>query len=420
MASCAQDDVTSSGVTGGVDFDTNKINFLTNTTRATTQLLTNLEDDLAGFIVYSTILDSDGDEAWSLAGDNNYVNGGTGTWSWSDSDADEVEWPTDATSYPVNFYAVYYPSTMTGVELTAASDLSETDVVPVSVGVTIAEPASQEDLLAAYASTSTKPADGKLSLAFDHVLTKVDFGVYIGLNKKIYLNGFSFVNLDEDADYDVGGSAWSNNNDSYTAAYPLTDYSAINGVEGTSTTETTATSLTILTDDSDPYSLMLIPQSATAWDISEWVSLNSYTDAEDKDIEDPTDTYVEILYRISDDTAEDGTFVDYIGFEDASDHPDFATLGSDDLAGDPLYVKVGYPVSTSWTKGKSYTYNIKLGTADASNGYLLDDVYYDENGDPTDLPIIPSKTIGDPVSDGLINFDVEVGDWDPVDAETLN
>ncbi len=417
MASCAKDGATTDVASAVVGIDTDEINFLTNTTRATTTLLSNLEGDAAGFVVYSTIMDGNSNKVWSLDGTNNYVNANSGVWKWTDATANETKWPTDATSYPVDFYAVYYPSA-TGVTLPASTDLNSANVGSVDMGLVISAPNTQQDILSATGTAITKPSDGKLSLVFDHVLSKVDFGFFIGQDKKVYVNSMVFANLDDEATYGVEDESWNGNNDDYSAVYPLTDFSAIDNLEGTATTETTATSITTM--GTTPASLMLLPQSTTPWDITSWVALNQYTTPATKNIQDPTDTYLQLLYRATDDSAVDGTFVDYIGFADASDHPDFATLGTANLNGKPLFVKVGYPVGTTWESGKNYTYNIKIGTADASNGYLLDDVYYDENGDPTKLPIIPGKEIGDPVSSGNIDFEITVGEWDPVTAETLN
>ncbi len=61
--------------------------------------------------------------------------------------------------------------------------------------------------------------------------------------------------------------------------------------------------------------------------------------------------------------------------------------------------------------GKAYTYNIALGQFNTSGGYILDNRYYDDKGNPTVLTI-DGKNPGDAVLGGEINFHVTVGEWD--------
>ena len=92
------------------------------------------------------------------------------------------------------------------------------------------------------------------------------------------------------------------------------------------------------------------------------------------------------------------------------------TGGSLPYGNRPFYVRVGFPLEVNWVPGKGYTYNICLGTADSTNGYYVDDSYYDEDGFYTGVPIIGADgnpvEKGDPVMDGTINFLVKVTEWD--------
>ncbi len=389
VTSCTKEEA-SVGTVSQSQGNTDVINFTTNTSRAETMDLSDLMSDASGFEVFATQADS---ESWLINSDYYQYSTTTGEWSWK---TEEHAWPTDTDDYPITFYSVY-ASDLSDVTLSAATDLSTT--TPLTASIAIAEPTNQIDLLATATSTSTKPSDGKLSISFDHVLSKIDFGVIIGSEKKVYLAAFELNNLEDEGDYDLKAGTWDVTSTSSDASYPLTDFTPVNGVTGD---ETTAISFT---NTSDEYSLMLLPQTTTTWDVSSWDGTTSIVD-----------THIEMNYRATydTDTTSGESYEDFIGYTYAQDHPDYDSTNSEHTKyyNKALFVKVGYPLSSTWSLGKNYTYNIKIGTEDATNGYLLDDVYYDEDGDETPFDVDLDKEIGDPLSDGNIHFNVSVGDWD--------
>ncbi|MFI3282276.1 MAG: fimbrillin family protein [Rikenellaceae bacterium] len=370
------------------------INLVANTTRAQTMELSDLMGDTTGFVVYATYTDTSSD-AWLIEGDSYIYDDTTSEWGWSDVD---YAWPTDTDKYPVVFYSVY-ANDMDGVTTTPATELSTT--TPLTASIVIAAPDSQIDLLATATSTETKPSSGKLAITFDHVLSKIDFGIIPGLDKMVYVAAFSLGNLEDEGDYDLQAASWSITSTTGDALYPLSDFSALDNVVGD---ETTATSLTNTASED---SFMLLPQTTTVWDAENWGGV----------IDSISNTYIDMLYRATydSDTSADGeSYIDYIGYTLAQDHPSYDSTNPDhtkyyDMA---LFIRAGYPLSSTWDKMKNYTYNIKIGTEDATNGYLLDDVYYDEDGVETPFEVDLDKEIGDLISDGNIHFDVNVSIWD--------
>ncbi|MFI3302112.1 MAG: hypothetical protein SNH35_05935 [Rikenellaceae bacterium] len=365
---------------------TDVINFTTNTTRAETMELSDILGDETGFEVFATQSNSDGSTTWLINSDYYKYNTTNEEWEWKTSN---YAWPTTTDEFPVTFYAVY-ASDLSGVTTAsaAASDLSKS--TPATVAITIAEPAKQVDLLATATAADSKPLDGKLSICLDHVLTKIDFGIITGSDRKVYLGAFQLNNLEYEGTYDIDASEWAVTSTSGDAEYPLTDFTPVNGEEGN---ESTAISFT---NTEDEYSLMLLPQTTTEWDVENW------------DGTAISETHIEMNFRMTD--ANDSDFfgytyaIDYPGYE--SDNPEHI-----EYAEEALYLKVGYPLSTTWASDYNYTYNIKLGTEFATNGYLLDDYYYDEEGEKTPFPIEIDKEIGEPLSDGNIHFDVSVCGW---------
>ncbi len=390
MSSCTKEE-TAVNNTSLIATSTDVINFTTNTTRAETMELSDIVNDDTGFEVFATQINTDGNTAWLINSDYYKYNDTYEEWEWTTSD---YAWPTTTDEYPVTFYAVYAPDLSSVTTASAASsDLST--LTPATVAITIAEPADQVDLLATVTAADSKPLDGKLSMCLDHVLTKIDFGVITGDDRKVYLGAFQLNNLEYEGTYDMSAGSWAVTSTSGDAEYPLTDFTPLNGEEGD------GYSAISFTNTEDEYSLMLLPQTTTTWDVANW------------DGSTITDTHIEMNFRM---TYADGT--DFFGYTLGADYPNYESDNSEHTpyAEKALYVKVGYPLSTTWALDYNYTYNIKLGTEFATNGYLLDDYYYDVNDVKTPFPIELDKEIGDPLSDGNIHFDVSVCSWSDDDA----
>lgn len=364
--------------------NSNQINFQSNTSRSSIITLPGLEASTVGFIVYGASGTSSG---WysGIDGTNNYKKSG-GSWMWTIS---SPSWPILPAGYPMSFYA-YFATSYTGLTLTSQTPAS-------FIGTyTIQSEANQVDLLTAKATTTTKPASGNLPLNFKHALSKINFGVIPGLGASVYVQSINMNNLGNMRTYDFIAGNW-------TAVQPLTFTS--NYIYKATTNPATmllgadATELTAMNVIPTHNNLMIMPQTAATWVPASGVAA--------------TNAFMGVIYRLQ--TVSD---LNAVGFAIANSHPNYAGLTPIEqtaLNNKPLFVKVGFPFATPspviWAMGKGYTYNICLGTANSTNGYIVDNRYYDENGNPTTLTI-QGKTQGDPISSGQINFIVSISDWD--------
>lgn len=379
--SCTQDEESSNA-----PLNPNQIGFATNTTRAAVANLAALEASTSGFVTYAA--SGAAPTGWypNIDGLNNYKKTG-GVWGWS---AGSPDWPTTAAGYPMSFYA-YFASSYVGLALPTPTP------TPTSMtGSYIIQPeANQVDFLAAKATALSKPASGMLPLTFNHILSKINFGVIPGSGTTVFLQSIGVNNVGNQRSYNFLSGDW-------TIAQP-TAFTSNYSYKNTTTPATTLVGIDpteVIAQNVVPSTpnLMLMPQTATTWTPVTGVA--------------PANAYMGTIYRLQ--TATD---VNAVGYASANSHPNYSSQNSTiqaTLNGKPLFVKVGFPFAPStmaWVKGKGYTYNICLGTAGATNGYIVDNFYYDENGLPTTLPII-GKSKGDPISNGKINFIISVTDWD--------
>lgn len=405
---------------GGYDVsDPNVISFSTSTSRAPIYDLQSLMDDGAGFYVYGTVANVAGAWYTNVDGENNYVFSDP-NWGWV---GDNAEWPTVDEAYSMNFYAMYPTKPLSvnpGISL-----LSEIEIA--------ATAATQVDMLAAKATADRKPASGKLSLTFDHILSKVNFGIVPGHDMVPEVLTVAIKNVNDNNTYNYMSKTWGVTTTG-TASYDyyrklidpgepeLAPFSTIGSDTGEETPVPMYTTST--TPTAAAANLMLMPQSmatgtAAAWDLTPG-NLSSQT-------------YIEVIYRITHNS--DGS--NYIGYTIGEDYLDLYgpdngytwgryTNGLGSGTGQyngPLYVKVGFPVTVSWVPGKGYTYNICLGTADSTNGYYITDTYYDNTGTDTGIKIkVPdNQTVipGEPVTSGIINFLVSVTNWDDTNPTVI-
>lgn len=378
--SCTKDEVSSDAKP-----NPNQIGFYTNTTRSSVANLPMLEASASGFVVYAA--SGATPAAWftGIDGTNNYKKA-VGVWGWTGA---APSWPTTTSGYPMNFYA-YFASSYTGFTLTAPTPSAMT-------GTYVIQPeATQVDFLATKSSATSKPASGMLPLTFQHILSKINFGVIPGYGSTVFVQSVGVNNVGNQRSYDFLAGNW-------TAAQPTT-FTAKYAYKATTTPATALTGVDATEAavqnvvPSNGGNLMLMPQTTTTWTPATGVAA--------------ANAYMGVIYRLT--TVADPNAV---GYTVANSHPNYNALTPAEkttLNGKPLFIKVGYPFAPSsmtWDKGKGYTYNICLGTANASNGYIADNFYYDELGVPTTLTII-GKDKGDPISNGKINFIVTVGDWD--------
>lgn len=378
LASCSEDQ--SVGVSPPSNPDA--INFISSTTRAAVADLPALKASTAGFVVYASSPASS--SAWftGIDGTNNYKFS-TPNWVWAGA---TPQWPLVAGNYPMNFYAYFAPS-YTGFipAITPATALKGE--------YTIQPESTQVDFLSAKEIAVSKPASGQLMLTFGHMLSKVNFMIVPGNGVDVHLQSLNINNVGNKRIYDFMTGSWGAQPTALTSGYiykmlakPATK------ITGTDVNELAAKNISPTTAD-----LMLMPQTSAAWTPVSGTA--------------PANAYMGFIYRL-----ETANNVNAVGYKDASAHPNFSGLTPTEqtaLSGKPLFVKAGYafgPSPFTWAPGKAYTYNIQLGTAASMNGYLLDDKYYDENGNPVNLDVI-GKDPGDPVSSGSISFLVNVTNW---------
>ncbi len=345
------------------------IGFTTNTSRAAVATITTLQDDKAGFALYGAMANGEGEWADLMDGNNNYVYT-DGLWGW---EGEAPQWPeVDSEEYSIKFYAIYY---LSGEGVTVTDDSQEV------LAVNYAAPTDgQVDILVANATADARPAGDKLPLVFDHILAKSTFKITTGEGVTIYTQAVGFNNVCSEREYDIYGAKWNSQEDSN-----IDDYSFLNTINPAISSDT---------DDFEGTNgdLMLLPQTTTSWDVSD---------------DSASGAHIYLFYRAK--TSDDDNL---IGYTSAINHPDYNSDTDDYTVA--LFVKVGYPLGTTdfeWEMGNNYIYDINLGTVGATNGYLLDEYYYDADGNVTTFTI-KGKDVGDPVSDGYINFTVSVNAWE--------
>ena len=399
LAGCSYNEMTDENITlpDYIGFNSN-----TTSTRAEVVDLATMKADAAGFAVYAA---PDAGNSWytdydgkSIDGSNNYVFSG-GSWSFVQA----VKWPDNTSSYPLNFYA-FYPASPVGLkqlDKTAPPKLEATYKVP-SAGL-------QEDLLFAKATAKSKPLTGQLPLIFKHSLSRVNFGIIAGEGTMSYIQSIRVENVEDERTYDFINEVWKPQSPAGDGA----KYYYLGTPDGSVISTFTPgfrDEVTVNPIYAPPHNkhLILMPQTSPAWN--------------PQVIKNPSDKktdggYVSVMYRMETGIGTNGIgTVREVGFPKASDHPNFAALGIGVEPTSPLFVKAGFPLPSdagnfTWEIGRSYTYNIGLGTHGSCNGYLLDDHYYDNKGKRTPLPLIGDKQIGDKLQDGVIHVKLEINDW---------
>lgn len=359
-----------------------------------------------GFKVYSTKNSSSTQVEYI----NNVVyKWSTDKWIW---DATAPKWPTKIDEYPMNFYA-YYP-TNDGTDITMT-------ILDKDHEITVKDLAKDQlDYLSSRSGEIvTRPASGSIPLAFKHIMSKVNFKFIVGDDMTAHIQSVRIYHVGGVGTYDFGTQTWTTVptafNKTYAyRTYDVTDRGAADAVAGDGTTAGALTK-------TDGGSLMLMPQAnAPVWDAAAWktAAQNEMADGgwavATSELTAPTNTYIEIVYRLAETTS--GT--DLVGFKDFT--PEVGKPGVGTTQGE-RFVKVAYPLNlnagsngTAWATQKSYTYNIYLGTPDATNGILIDHLYYYADGkrvtDGTNYHEVNSKP-GEDVTPGDISFDVSVDPW---------
>ena len=380
-------------------------------TRASIATLSTMETDANGFTVFATLGSSP--TGWytdvfgsSIDGSNKhkYVSGG---WTF----VPDIYWPVS--DYPITFYALF-PAAPTGL---GAWDYGFSPLklrAPYTVPATAS---AQQDVLAAKLSTASRPATGEESITFNHILTYVDFDVIAGIGTTPQVQSLQLVNIRNNRTYDFIANDWESST-SGNASYTYFGTVVPGGVGGSSSlplwsaaTADESTCNPFYSNTTTPTAanahLMLMPQTAPFWSPVHGSAPTSSSGG-----------YVTIIYRMGTGSGTTGTGTSReVGYVSANQHPDFVP-GS--YAG-PLFVKAGFPLPGSsgdftWQRGVGYAYHVGLGTPNSCNGYILDEYYYNDLGNRTNLKLIEvikeGKRVGDKLQDGEIHLTLGVQKWE--------
>jgi len=369
-------------------------------TRVAITTLPVMQSDPAGFSVYAVSGNRSGwyaDDVGNRIDGSNHYKFSSGKWNFNNA----VKWPTDPADYPMNFYA-HYPAAPTGLGAVSYGQDA------ITATYTIQPAGSQTDLLAAAISTAVRPASGILPLVFNHVLSRINFGVIAGEGVIPYIQAIQIDSVQSVRTYDFKSKSWMDN----ASVNTFFDYF------GHSDGVTSLTPFSPLIRDGSTsnaiYSgvhsnhLMLMPQTSPSWSTQSG---------------NLTGGHIAVIYRMTTGNSTNGAGNQReVGFASASDHPNYAGGYTG-----PLFVKAGFPLPTAaennfiWEPGRSYTYNIGLGTFNSCNGYILDEYYYDETGVRTNLKLVEvlneGKTVGSKLQDGIIHVTLVIDAWTDDDSE---
>jgi len=375
-ASCSKNEVSDIN-----NFDADAIGFELSTgkTRAVVSNLGAIQSDAAGFGVYAT----NGTSA-AMFIENKAYKYDAGEWKWEGQKNTWPKWPADETGFPIHFYA-YYP-------LSSASSLNSALTHEYTIAAT---PAAQTDFLAANRKdVIARPGSSNVNLNFTHILSKIDFAVVKATNVAVELQSIAVNSVGNKRTFNFADLDWLAQPVAWGDKYNFMKAPAVaaNKFEGDDTGG--------VVQGSDG-SLMLMPQDldGRAWEDWKIASLDAKS-------------HIAVVYRVNE--RENGA--DILGYADATKHPDYEEKGNGITGG--LFLKVAYSLDTNWGKSKAYTYSVYLGAPGASGGILIDDMFYDKDGNRTELPVIdpnteepldPEKPIVD--TEKPIGFVVDVEEW---------
>ena len=414
LGGCSKTDVNKSDPSK----DLNAISFTATTTRAAINDLTALQDGTTGgFHVYGS--NNAIANAWHANVSGAEYKYNAPTWEWASTPA---VWPTDPTHYPMSFYG-HHPKTASGFTPTATPPSVAAGSSSLKGAITIqGTGTNQIDFLGATNTTSTKPPTGKLAMVFNHITSKINFGIITGTGVTAYVNKVDINALVNSGTYDYGTATWNLGTSGTAANYDYFSGAGSTAADFSNTLTTLNLKSPIYGTAAHSNHLMLMPQNATPI----WGGTITGVDA-DGNAEGVTGAYIGMLYRLETAIPSD---VDAVGYKvrgNCTTDTDWVAGPENDMYNSstgtyvgPLYVKVGFPIGTTpltWEKGKGYAYNMKLGTTDATGGLYLSKYYYDEDGNNTKIPVKGNPNITDPVAGGNIHFDVDVDAWE-ADTET--
>lgn len=423
LASCAKNEV-SEGVIAPVNSDVIGFNTSTGSTRA----LDNASADAlkSGFTVIGI------DKKKAILFKNPTVDATVSSkfmydatkWKW-EKETDDKKWPSDGMIYPLTFIAAYPllteaemgPWATGGAKYTKAIIIDETRF------------AENYDLLAAHVKAESKPVNGTTTLNFKHLLSKIAFQIVSPTGYKVYIQSVTIKQVAKSGhtyDYEIPTY------DAETVAYTnLANYNHVaitTGVPVVMEGKGDLATMGVVIKSNAVGGMetwKLMPQSLTpAWDKTAFSTaaktFSGTTDAEWSTFlaTNPTimnNAMLEVVYRM-----EDSSGNSIVGWRVGELKSDKVTTIDKNY-----YAKVAYSLDLTqqvntnsldkgWLPAYSYTYQIKLGTPDATNGTVIDPNYKDDNGDDTDKPIDnPTTKPGEDITKtgSYIGFNVIVDEW---------
>lgn len=380
---------------------------------------------------------------------------------WSQTSDASYKW--SEIDYPSNFYSMLH-STATALnsvaekgtaqvfDITAASgaaaaSVAKIEFTPSDAGLTNTH--NQIDLLYAGIQVAALPAAGKATMNFYHALSKVDIYAATELADTIntvYIQDASIKYMDGTAEFDIAASIEENQ---VAEFWTLGDNSGVNygymqHYNSAITPITSAKAVLLATKDEDYGSMMILPQTTVGFDVSQ---TNTVIAAE---IAAGQCSYVEVIYYGTKKDANSntvtfaGAYADdeslVIGFDAVASANERYFVSSADTttisktaydaapdsypnaipypaAGDPLSVKVAFPLTNIFAMGKYYHITLGFGgLVGSTGGYLVESNFYDQSGNKLPLTLNTQYYLpGDPVladADGLIGIAVTLADWE--------
>lgn len=423
FVSCSQNEVTDR-ISAPVNSDVIGFNSSTNGTRGNNNAITSVE---AGFDVIGLNKDrvSLFAQPSGTAIQSRYAWLGS-RWGWA-TETDDKKWPAGAV-YPLTFI----------VPFPIISDAAFGPWAPVPMYVQAinigTDLTANEDMLAAYSRAVSKPASGVVPLLFKHILSNIQFEIVSPADYTIYIQSLTIkdvANSGRTYNYEQElASAYSE--DPQVAYTTLSSYIHMKGnadnkvavIVGAGFDTPATQGIRIKSGNGLPINentWKLMPQqNVTTWAKADFkaaaMHFSGKTDAswaaflaEIGNVSILSGAQLELVYRMVDKTGKS-----VVGWGKTEKD------GTEPVK--DMYVKVAFPLDIAslntnkgWEPAKQYTYQIKLGTPDATNGTVIDPNYKDEDGGNTDKPIDNPREVkpGEDITDkdGYIGFDVLVDVW---------
>jgi hypothetical protein len=183
---------------------TDLIGFTATTTRAVSADISTLKADVNGFRVYATV--SNNLNGWYADEDGKSVDG-TNNHRFANNEwgfKNPVKWPKGAVSYPMMFYAVY-PFSPAGLEPLQSSF----NPLKMTAVYNVQDVGKMEDVMAGQTKVTKFPTSGKVTMVFQHILSKINFGIIGGTGAVLRIQSLQVVNVNSSREFDFLSNNWT-------------------------------------------------------------------------------------------------------------------------------------------------------------------------------------------------------------------